>query len=155
MLWLAQIKIHQVQSTPVARSDFYGFPADVYSFAILLWEVCSLGKAYAGMSKQEHLEMVVGAQVRPKLSSLETSSGVKKLIHSCWRHDPNRRPKFRGILIKLCSEMVLGNAPHGSFNRDHTTRLRKHRGGSIDKKLTMSLPSAFESTDILNADRSP
>lgn len=139
---------------PVARSDFYGFPADVYSFAILLWEVCTLDKPFAGMSKQEHLEMVVGAQVRPKLSAVMASSGLKKLLQSCWSDDPIRRPPFGEILNRVRSEIDLRDAPHRSFKRDRI-RQRRHRGESIDSKLSMSLPSDFDKTVALNRDTSP
>ena len=148
------VNTHEAPFRPVARSDFYGFPADVYSFAILFWELCSLGKAYAGMSKKDHMEMVVGAQVRPKLSHLETSSGVKKLIHSCWRDDANRRPAFGEILTKVCSEIVRRDTPHGSMKSDRNGRRRKYRGSSIDR-LSTSLPSAFDSIASFNADGSP
>ena len=139
---------------PVARSDFYGFPADVYSFAILLWEVCSLEKPFAGMSKQEHLEMVVGAQVRPNISAVMASSRLKKLLQSCWSDDPIQRPRFGEILVRVRAEIDLRDAPHRSYKSDRN-RLRRHRGGSIDSKMSMSLPSAFDKTVALNRDISP
>lgn len=111
----------------VARSDVYGLSADVYSFAILMWELCSLQKAYAGMSKQEHLELVVGSQLRPKLSSIEGSSVIKKLIQSCWNHVPDQRPAFSDIRKILCSELDLREAQNGSSRSNRFMRLRKQR----------------------------
>jgi hypothetical protein len=42
-----------------AISGDYGFPVDVYSFVILLWEVMTLQKAFMGMTSKVLLDMVV------------------------------------------------------------------------------------------------
>jgi hypothetical protein len=126
----------------------------VYSFAILLWEVCSLEKPFAGMSKQEHLEMVVGAQLRPTISAVMASSGLKELLQCCWCDDPIRRPTFDEILVRVRSEIDLRDAPHRSFKSDEV-RLQRHQGRSIDSKLSMSLPSAFDTIVSLDVDTTP
>lgn len=114
----------------VARCDNYGLPADVYSFAILLWELCSLQKAFSGMTKEEHLESVVGAKVRPKLSAIEGSSSLKKLIQSCWDHDPDQRPNFSEIRDQLCFELDFLESAQESAKVNRFMRLRKQRRGS-------------------------
>ena len=113
----------------VARSDLYGLSADVYSYGILLWELCSLQKAYPSMSKQQHMDLVVGSQVRPKLSAIEgVSSSVKKLVQSCWSHVPTKRPTFDEIQNRLCFEWDLLDAPNGSSKNNRVMRLRKQQG---------------------------
>ena len=131
----------------VARSDFYGLPADVFSFAILTWEVCSLDIAFAGLSKQEHMEKVVGSHMRPKLGAMEGSSELKKLIQSCWSHDPSRRPSFAEIRDKLGSEVLQGRSRSPRVSARHSRRPRTQKqqlGGSTGNKLSMSLPSSFD-----------
>jgi Protein tyrosine and serine/threonine kinase len=109
-----------------------------------MWELCTLQKAYAGMSKQEHLELVVGSQMRPKLSAVEGSSVIKKLIQSCWNHAPDKRPAFSDIRKILCSELDLQEVLNGSSKNNRFMRLRKQRQVSSGSKSTRSLTSVFQ-----------
>jgi hypothetical protein len=124
----------------VARSDYYGLSADVYSFGILLWELCSLQKAFTGMTKEEHLELVVGSQVRPKLSAIEGSSSLKKLIQSCWSHESRKRPSFSDVRDQLCFDLDVPDAPNAASNSNRFMRLRKQRS---ERRVGKTLASLF------------
>lgn len=43
----------------VALGEPYNLSADIYSFAILFWELVSLEKAYGRLSQDEHKETVI------------------------------------------------------------------------------------------------
>eukprot|EP00934_Nitzschia_sp_Nitz4_P000585 Nitzschia sp. Nitz4//scaffold190_size42200//30078//33516//NITZ4_007394-RA/size42200-processed-gene-0.52-mRNA-1//-1//CDS//3329540150//585//frame0 len=51
----------------VARGKAYNKSVDVYSFGILLWEMCSLEKPYMGYSSKRHMKDVVLGGERPKM----------------------------------------------------------------------------------------
>eukprot|EP00545_Synedropsis_sp_CCMP1620_P000646 CAMPEP_0119011142 /NCGR_PEP_ID=MMETSP1176-20130426/5482_1 /TAXON_ID=265551 /ORGANISM="Synedropsis recta cf, Strain CCMP1620" /LENGTH=532 /DNA_ID=CAMNT_0006963919 /DNA_START=88 /DNA_END=1686 /DNA_ORIENTATION=- len=127
----------------VARSDHYGLSADVYSFGILLWELCSLQKAFSGMTKEDHIVLVVGSQQRPKLGAIEGSSSLKKIIQACWSHESKKRPSFSDIRDQLCFDLDLPGAPNATSNNNRFMRLRKQSRGPSEKRMGRTLSSLF------------
>lgn len=88
-------------SPEVFRGKPYGTPADVYSFAIMLWEMLSLQCAFKGENRYTHASKVYGYRnVRPKLSPYWPQD-VKQLIKDCWNVDAISRPSFHEIQQRL------------------------------------------------------
>jgi serine/threonine protein kinase len=82
----------------VARSQAYSFPADVHSYSILLWEVCTLQKAYASaVSVSRLLKQVAHGKVRPSVERIECPA-TQELLKRCWHPEPDRRPPFSKIV---------------------------------------------------------
>lgn len=81
----------------VNRREHYHLSADVYSFGVLLWEMCSLQKPFVGMSKEDHSDLVIHKGFRPKISAVPGSAELKDLIQSCWAPDAKYRPTFTHI----------------------------------------------------------
>lgn len=77
----------------------YRLSVDVYSFGILLWEICSLKKPYGDISAKSLRRKVIDGG-RPKLN-LNCSVALQNLISSCWNSDPDNRPSM------LCVQKVL------------------------------------------------
>ena len=73
-----------------ATSQQYGFPADVYSFGMLLWEISTLQRPFAFASTLEVLQRLVVSS-RPSLRKI-TSKTVKELLKACWSPTPDARP---------------------------------------------------------------
>ncbi|XP_072039925.1 LOW QUALITY PROTEIN: uncharacterized protein [Amphiura filiformis] len=72
---------------------------DVYSFAIILWEMLTRDSPYEGLSVFQVLERVR----RNKRLEIPSScpEPLRRLICACWEHKPNKRPSFKDILISL------------------------------------------------------
>ena len=87
----------------VAMSLPYHLSADVYSFAVLLWEVLSLDKAFGNMSTEQHRAYVIQGDRRPKLSPT-WSPLLQSLIESCWNPEAHSRPNMKQIYKSLCKE---------------------------------------------------
>lgn len=92
-------------SPEVAKSKFYDLKADVYSFGIVLWEVCSLNTPFSGMNFQTFQNNVVFGGGRPKMSS-KWSWALQSIMSSCWAEMPADRPVFKEVLPKLKSEIM-------------------------------------------------
>ncbi|MGK3743953.1 MAG: hypothetical protein ACI90V_010812, partial [Bacillariaceae sp.] len=61
----------------------YNFKADVYSFAILLYEVLTLEKVFQGWKLSEISDRVYLKKYRPRLF-LFWSQQLKEVLKSCW-----------------------------------------------------------------------
>ncbi|VAH39280.1 unnamed protein product [Triticum turgidum subsp. durum] len=77
----------------------YDHKADVFSFAIVLWELVTSKVPYenltplqAALSVRQGLRLVIPSGVHPRIS---------KLIQRCWGENPNTRPVFSEITAEL------------------------------------------------------
>ena len=107
----------------VARSEAYYLSADIYSFAIVLWEVLCFEKAYWDMTLEEHKAAVVEGDERPKLSR-KWSMSLQALIQGCWQRDPTLRPPSKQVQKVLQQELEL-------FSNQHNIRLQRSRRASM------------------------
>lgn len=80
----------------VVRCLPYGFKADVFSFAILFWEICALRTPFPRMDANKHFESVVVKNKRPaRLPKLPVQ--VQVMMEESWSNDPDKRPSFKQI----------------------------------------------------------
>lgn len=101
----------------------YGLSADVYSYAILFWQVMALEMPFIKYNFDQHFTKVVLNGERPKrLSFLSPMATV--LLEECWSGDRSKRPTFKRICEILKAELstVEHNSSRGEFN-DRTTHL--------------------------------
>mmetsp|Transcript_14704 Transcript_14704/g.20471 ORF Transcript_14704/g.20471 Transcript_14704/m.20471 type:complete len:437 (-) Transcript_14704:120-1430(-) len=96
----------------VALSKPYNLTADVYSFGILLWQICSLEEPFEGMTMEDHFVHVVQSGERPQLD--ETWSVVLSQIMKCsWLQEPSERPPMKDVCRALKREIRLYMEPDG------------------------------------------
>jgi guanylate cyclase len=66
---------------------------------------------YFGLPLAEIIEKVgnppEGCTIRPPTRHLDVSESVLKCLHACWEEDPELRPDFRYIRVRL-KEMQTG-----------------------------------------------
>lgn len=89
----------------VALKLGYGKEVDVYSFGMLLWEICALDKPFDSIqSVDEFHDLVVLCGRRPNLNidPLWTNS-LKNLMCRCWSTDPLDRPTMAQTKTLLCN----------------------------------------------------
>lgn len=94
----------------VALRKRYNLAVDVFSFAILIWEMCALEKPFSGFTELQHMNLVVQKGYRPKLDSIKTwPVGLKNVLIRCWDGDMKQRPDFRevvALLVKVEDELT-------------------------------------------------
>ena len=94
----------------VAKNEKYGFPSDVYSFSILLWELVTLEKPFESIkSLPQFNEEVVRRHDRPPLKSVP-SPVLKTLLAECWDKDQEKRPSFSEVCQVLHEHVSKTNA---------------------------------------------
>ena len=84
----------------VIKTQKYTTKADVYSYGIIMWEVCTREIPYDYCSYENILYRVSYKKERPNLSRLpnDTPKEFEELMQKCWEHDPNSRPDFDAII---------------------------------------------------------
>jgi serine/threonine protein kinase len=82
----------------VARmEDDYGFSADVYSFAILLWQIVTTRVPFSEIkSSTEFYARVVLSEQRPSMKYLKNKE-LATLISQCWSPTAEKRLTFLKI----------------------------------------------------------
>jgi len=88
----------------VALSEPYNLTADVYSFDLVLWHLCSLEVPYDGMNRCDHLTNVVKGSERPELNR-SWSTQIKILMKRSWDPIPLLRPSMDVIYQILKREI--------------------------------------------------
>ena len=92
----------------VASSLPYGASAEVYSFSIILWQLCSHDRPYAGLDMASFTERVVQGNQRPPLKKAWPPQ-LRSLLQECWHAQPAMRPTMAAVCAQLrglCKESL-------------------------------------------------
>lgn len=89
----------------VALKLGYGKEVDVYSFGMLLWEICALDRPFNSIHTVEAFhDVVVLCGKRPSLKTDPLwPSSLKRLMSQCWDTDPLERPTMGEVKSLLCN----------------------------------------------------
>lgn len=109
----------------IALCKPYGLPADVYSFAILLWEILSLKMPFPKYTCEKHAKFVVLGHKRPKLSR-SWPVLIKNLIKESWSHSARSRPNLSCVYDVLRGEF-------SDFSSNHSVELMKRSSSSRER----------------------
>jgi serine/threonine protein kinase len=122
----------------VALSKRYGFPADIYSLAYVIWELGTLETPFEGITPEQHSKFIFVDNVRPKLDNRCGSSRLRQLISAGWNRSPRLRPGIVEILSVLKSETVRKLGP------DQTP----HNARVVTEQSLSSVPGQLEGERI-------
>mmetsp|Transcript_31249 Transcript_31249/g.71940 ORF Transcript_31249/g.71940 Transcript_31249/m.71940 type:complete len:428 (-) Transcript_31249:90-1373(-) len=105
----------------------YTEKVDVHSFGILLWEMASLSRAYAGCNRRQLMDNVIHGGERPIVLDWWPVP-LQRLMESCWEEEPDRRPTMKQvveILEGIMDEYQMTKSPRregGFFSSSSPTR---------------------------------
>lgn len=94
----------------------YTSKSDVWSFGILLWELCTMGGIpYPGISNRDlYSNLKTGYRMnKPDICSDE----LYELMLDCWKEDPNERPSFDQLLSRM-ETMMMKDTPYLDLKED-------------------------------------
>lgn len=83
----------------------YNEKVDVFSFSIVLWELCTRTKPYEGMTVEEHFQEVILGGRRPGTDP-NWPEGLRNLMEFSWDADPDLRPSMAEVRDVLRSVLA-------------------------------------------------
>ena len=122
----------------VALCRHYDQRCDIYSLAVVLWELWSLKKPYSKMNRRQIQERVICGGERLKLNA-SWPDQIQDSIKQCWAEDPELRPALESI-----SDAIL-NAQRRKRRNKKSSSLLDFLSGSLhssSKKSTRSSSKA-------------
>mmetsp|Transcript_1891 Transcript_1891/g.1977 ORF Transcript_1891/g.1977 Transcript_1891/m.1977 type:complete len:415 (+) Transcript_1891:242-1486(+) len=122
----------------VVKRESYTEKVDVYSFAILVWQLARGRTAFPKLSKAEFKERVVIGGERPKLDK-SWPKEFSALLESCWHSDHMQRPSFTSICDTLESLIYRRINRSPSFGSLMAPVLDAVKTTSIKKSISFSL----------------
>ncbi|KAE9607475.1 putative protein kinase TKL-CTR1-DRK-2 family [Lupinus albus] len=84
----------------VLRNELSDEKCDVYSYGVILWELCTLQQPWGGMNPMQVVG-AVGFQHRRLDIPDDIDPAVADIIRQCWQTDPKMRPTFAEIMAAL------------------------------------------------------
>lgn len=101
-----QIGSYPWMAPEVISTRTYDERADIYSYAMILYELFSLKYPFCECKSATTLQYKVLNNERPQIPS-NCPLSLRKLIEKCWAQDPVQRPSFAKIKNKLMMEKCL------------------------------------------------
>ena len=97
-------------SPEVASSAPYNHKADVYSYAVVLWELCALERPFAELisNPPDYAARVYGPSAERPPLNLAWPPKLQELMTEAWAADFHERPEFASIVDTL-QVLVSGN----------------------------------------------
>jgi Protein tyrosine and serine/threonine kinase len=83
----------------IASHHPYNVSADVYSWAMVSYEVFVLEKPFHGWTRDMHSDLVCGRGARPDVTSL--SGSISSMLEICWHQSAYRRPAMRAVELQM------------------------------------------------------
>ena len=121
------------QAPEVVLCKEYGLSADVYSYAILFWQVMALEMPFMKYDTDQHFTRVVLKGERPRMPSF-LSPMVARLLEECWSGDRRARPGFKRICETLKAEICTVE----SSTREMTDRTSHLMDSSYNSRYGLS-----------------
>jgi serine/threonine protein kinase len=108
-------------------SDGSSFPCDVYSFAMIAYELATGRAPFAerGALALGALTRIVEAGARPELRGAEGAGELAELIRDCWAPCPAARPTFEAVVERIVETPIVVGAcdPRGPEYQAYCRRL--------------------------------
>lgn len=90
----------------IVQLKSYDTKCDVFSFAILLWEMLSLKAAFAGISTRYFVEKIVMQKKRPTINN-RWPLLTRMVLPDAWDDDPRKRPDMKRLTVLLRSDLNM------------------------------------------------
>ena len=105
----------------VALKMPYDCKCDVFSFAVLCWEVLALKTAFKDCTRFDFLRRVVEHKERPAVPK-QLPPLTRSIIKEAWEHDPEKRPDMKRVAAMIRGD--LNDLSTDASVQERTTHMR-------------------------------
>ncbi len=123
----------------VINNKGYQFASDIYSIAMLMWEIAFGQPPFSNHKHDYHLAMEIISGKRPKIIS-DIPLEYQNLIEQCWNDNPRERPKVKDLWIKI---REIGTSYYQDVSKNHHMICNQR---SCDSQLQRSNPLSRRDT---------
>jgi Protein tyrosine and serine/threonine kinase len=117
----------------------YDTQCDVFSFAVLLWEILALKPAFGGhLTPCEFRQRIVMRSERPPVHHREWPTATCQLLKEAWNETPQKRPTMDQVATVLRSELTNMSDAAEILNRTQHMKTR-----SFNSLKDLNLNSTF------------
>jgi serine/threonine protein kinase len=106
--WMAP-ELYSTVTLRHGEKKHYNHKVDVYSFAIVLWELLHNKLPFEGMSNLQAAYAAAFKNIRPSADNLPEE--LSEILTSCWKEDPSERPNFTQIVQMLLDYLSTLSSP--------------------------------------------
>lgn len=88
----------------------YSIKVDIYSYAVVLWEICARKTPYNELSTpMAIIKHVTMEKKRPNLTVIppDCPPDLIELMKNCWAHEPHDRPSFGQVIERLSKVQIF------------------------------------------------
>jgi serine/threonine protein kinase len=131
---MSSVGTRRYMAVEVVKHERYNTKVDVYSWALVFWEMLTNEKAYKSFDADDHYEMVCLCGERPNLHQANIPDGICNLLEASWSQDVTSRLDSTEV-VALLSILV------GSFQKKKE-RAIKYDYPTVSKPLAAPISPA-------------
>lgn len=118
---------HRYMAVEVHLGQQYNAKADVYSFAMVFYELLAQEAPFLNLGDDDHRKLVCERQHRPKyFNGCAVPLTIQKLLDSAWAHQPKDRATMKEVVQKL--QDILVNTFQQEVGNDKKERTSNNNG---------------------------
>lgn len=105
----------------IIKHQPYDLSIDIYSFGILLWQMCNLKIPFEEYTNIEGFNAAIISNKRPNFTRKQKKlvpTKLQELIISCWQPNIHERPMISVLILKLKEEMQFLQSENDHNNND-------------------------------------
>mmetsp|Transcript_75191 Transcript_75191/g.113309 ORF Transcript_75191/g.113309 Transcript_75191/m.113309 type:complete len:549 (+) Transcript_75191:326-1972(+) len=155
-------EVHTIDPQEVAGSLRYMAPevvlgkgtslsSDVYSYGVLLWELCTLEKPFSNVTSRDEFVQHVAIGGWRHTTSTIPSNDLRRIIKRCWQPKAEDRPNFprivKGLRVELAAHMGAKAEVEGAMAAAGVpTAVTTPTGGGMKKSPSCLATAAMTSS---------
>ncbi|GKY91120.1 hypothetical protein MPSEU_000084800 [Mayamaea pseudoterrestris] len=133
-------------SPEIVERKPYDEKCDVFSFAILFWEMLALRHAFRGYTRGDFLTQVVRQHERPRIGR-HWPICAPIVLSEAWHNDPRKRPPMKRVATLIRGD--LNELSHDNSVTDRSVHMRNRSAHSAHLRLLLDQDSLDENDDTV------
>jgi len=133
------------------KDGIYTAQSDVWSFGVVLWEICTLGEQpYQGLSNEQVFKFVKGGGIQERPDNCPED--LFSVMTLCWNWNPKSRPSFSELVEMLFQEVQQVPGLADEFVEKSYLHTRKSDKSISDSPSQLNYLSILDEPELSNED---